>query len=785
MCTAARGSGQRPVAQMARRHFKRERLDADLVVVGGGMAGTCCAITAARAGARVVLLQDRPVLGGNASSEVRVFVIGSAQSAAGNNRWAREGGVVDELLVENTYRNPAGNPVIFDTVLLEKVVEEQDITLLLNTAVLDVEVEDDRLRGVRAFCSQSSTMYEVTSPLFCDASGDGVVGFLAGAEFRMGAESRDEHGEGYAPSEEYGDLLGHSLFFYTKDAGEPVRFVAPSYALDDLATTRVPDHLRTIQKLFRTVHHGCLLNWIEFGGRLDTVHDSERIKWQLWKVAYGVWDHLKNSGEFPEAENLTLEWIGHISGKRESRRFEGLYTLRQSDVIDQAEHDDGVACGGWPIDLHPADGIFSEHPTETLVWPRGVYQVPYRCLVSRDIANLFFAGRLISASHVALASTRVMATCANVGQAVGVAAAICAREGLDPAALLAPDRMLALRRALLRTGQHIPGVRLDDPSDLVQQARVVASSELVLGELPADGPPIALSRSHAQLLPLRAGRLPRVTFTVDVKADTTLRLEARAARRPDGYTPEVLLGEQIVRLAPGAGQRVTFDVDVEIERDCYVFFCVMANEHVAVRASTHRTTGLMAVYHRATQERDERVDRPGIELWNPLGGPSWGTVPEQPHGRNLGVEVDPPLQAFGADSVRNGYGRPTSSPNAWVAAADDAAPSLSLRWERPRRIARVDLTFDPDFDNPLLSVIASHPEPAMPFCVKHYRLLADGRPVAERADNHQARDHHLFEPPLEVSALSLEVLETRDGVPAALFELSCHESSDILVRSGA
>jgi aspartate oxidase len=179
-----------------RRAFHTKKLDADLVVVGGGLAGSCCAITAARAGARVILIQDRPVLGGNSSSEIRLWILGATSHMNSNNRWAREGGIHDELLVENTYRNPEGNPVIFDTILLEKVKAEPNLTLLLNTAMMDcTKSSPDAISGIRAFCSQNSTMYEARAPYFCDASGDGALAFLSGAAFRMGAESTEEFGE--------------------------------------------------------------------------------------------------------------------------------------------------------------------------------------------------------------------------------------------------------------------------------------------------------------------------------------------------------------------------------------------------------------------------------------------------------------------------------------------------------------------------------------------------------------------------------------------------------------
>ena len=189
-------------------------LNSDLVVVGGGMAGTCAAITAARNGIKVILVQDRPVLGGNGSSEVRLWILGATSHMGNNNRWAREGGVIDEILVENLYRNKEGNAIIFDTILLEKVSLEPNITLLLNTMVFDLEKKDDaNISSLKAFCSQNSTEYILSAPLFCDASGDGIVGYKAGASFRMGAENKSEFGEGFTPTEDYGELVGpHHVF---------------------------------------------------------------------------------------------------------------------------------------------------------------------------------------------------------------------------------------------------------------------------------------------------------------------------------------------------------------------------------------------------------------------------------------------------------------------------------------------------------------------------------------------------------------------------------------------
>jgi hypothetical protein len=755
-------------AAVGQRHLKKERLQADLVVVGGGMAGTCCAITAARAGASVVLIQDRPVLGGNASSEVRVKIAGAA---GGANRWAREGGVIDDILIENAHRNPEGNPVLFDHIVLEQAAQEPNITLLLNTAALDVEKPRERIRAVRAFCSQNSTIYDVTAKFVCDASGDGIVAYLAGASFRMGAEARDEFDESFAPTIDYGTLMGDTILLQTKDVGRPVRFVPPSYALEDITVLPKYKMLDTDVDAGRAFHW-----WAEFGGRLDTVHDSEKIKWEIWRLVLGVWNHLKNSGQFPAAESLTLEWLGQIPGKRESRRFEGLYMLNQNDIIDQVEHFDAVAYGGFPIDFHPGDGAYSEWEEDYLgaraYATPGTYQIPFRCLVSRDVPNLFMSGRLISVSHVALGTTRQMATCSLAGQAVGMAAAICASEGIDPTDLLAEQRIEDLQLRLLKSGHHIPGVRLRDPMDLVQNATIAASSELVLTELPADGPPVTLDKSMSQLLPVTAGPLPALTFTVDVRRETTLRLEVKLPRSSKTHLPDVLLAENEIHLVPGSAQRVTIIPDVEIECASYVHYILVANDAVSVKSSSVRVTGLLSVSHFRTVGGDGGIDskldwRPALEYWRP----------DAPGGQNLAISVDPPLVAFGPDLISNGFARPTTNTNAWVAAPEDDVPTITLRWPARQLVRRLDITFDGDFDRYLQST-AVKSEPANPFGVAQYQVVTGEEVAVSVAENCRPRRTHVFDPPLDSEQIKLRILETVGEAPAAVFEIRAYGQNE-------
>lgn len=743
------------------RQLRTERLQCDLAVVGGGLAGVCAAITAARAGVRVVLVQDRPVLGGNASSEVRLWVLGATSHMGNNNRWAREGGVTDEILVENTFRNPEGNPLIFDTILLEKVVREPNITLLLNTAVFEVEKKDaDTISAVRGFCSQNSTMYEVSAPLFCDASGDGVAGFLAGAAFRIGAESRAEFGELWAPEKPCSDLLGHTIYFYSKDAGRPVKFVPPSFALKDI--TKIP-RWRDI----KAGDFGCRFWWFEHGGRGDTIHDTEKIKWELWSVVYGAWNHIKNSGLFPEAATMTLEWVGTIPGKRESRRFEGDYMLTQQDIVGQRHHEDAVSFGGWAMDLHPADGVFSEQPGCTQWHSKGVYEIPYRCLYSRNIRNLFLAGRIISASHIAFGSTRVMATCAHSAQAVGLAAA--------QRKLPAQVDVRQLQQDLLRAGQFIPGISLNDSTDLARAATISASSELKLSELKPNGETMPLNQPWAMMLPVQAGAMPKFVVTLDVSQPTTLRAELRVSSRSVNHTPDMTLKPLALPLNGGKRQMIALDFNAKIDRSRYAFVCLFPDSNVSIHLSDQRVTGVLSVTHNAnkavaksaTQSPPTGIGVDTFEFWTPQ---------RRPRGKNFALQIVPPITVFGATNLTNGIARPTNQPNAWVADFAEASPSVTLRWAVPQTVGRIELSFDADFDHPMESVLMGHPENVMSFCVRRYRILDEtGAVIAQCDDNHQTRNTILLEKPVSTRVLTIQMEQSAGHAPAALFEVRCYE----------
>lgn len=452
-------------------------LRCDVLVAGGGPAGVAAALAAARNGARVVLCQDRSVLGGNASSEVRMHIVGADASGRRGQPLAtetREGGIIEEIRLETAVRNPQRSPSMLDLILYEKCRAEPKLMLLLDTAVTGAEVIGDRVAAAWADRHSTEDRFRIEADVFIDCTGDGRLGVEAGAPFRHGREGKDEYCETMAVDEADGKTLGSTLLFQARKHDRPMPFQAPPWARkfteEDL---KLRPHASA--GVDRGLEYGYW--WAEWGGSLDTIKDNAEIRDELLAIMLGVWDHIKNGGEHG-AENWALEWFGFLPGKRESRRFVGHYVLREQDLIESRSFDDAIAYGGWPIDLHPPDGIDArDEPPARQVQLDYLYDIPLRACVAERPANLMFAGRNISATHVAFGSTRVMATCAVVGQGVGTAAAFAVAEGVAPSELLArPDLITRVQQRLLRDDAYLIGHVNEDPGDVARRARVRASS---------------------------------------------------------------------------------------------------------------------------------------------------------------------------------------------------------------------------------------------------------------------------------------------------------------------
>ena len=475
-------------------NLRFEKKHYDVIVVGGGMAGLCAAIAAARQGVHTALIQARPVLGGNASSEIRIHISGADQSLKQPDY--AEGGLLYELMLENKKNNEQFSYSVWDMVLFEKAKEEKDLEVFFNTVMYDCETKDDRI--VSIYCVQETTemRYQLYAPVFVDATGNGTLGYYAGAEYRKGSEPQSEFGELHAPQQPNNYRMGNSILLKAKDMGHPVKFTPPSFAkklTEEQLAKRIhcvqmrdtincddspnpEEYKRTSMTSSACVDYGYW--WLELcGDGEDIITEYEAIRDDLIAYAYGIWDHIKNNKEGiheHHAENYALEWVGALPGVRESRRLVGDYLLSETDILEHKIFEDAVCYGGWCVDLHAPHGLldFNLLPSDCNFYD-GVYTIPYRSYYSKNIKNLYMAGRDISTTRLGLASTRIIGCCAIGGEAVGIAAALCNKYACDPREL-APH-VKELQQLILKEDGFLPGFKNEDEKDLALKAKITAS----------------------------------------------------------------------------------------------------------------------------------------------------------------------------------------------------------------------------------------------------------------------------------------------------------------------
>lgn len=416
----------------------------DICIIGAGAAGMFAAVAAARNGAKVVVIHDRPVVGGNASSEIRMWIRGAR--GRGNN----ESGLVEELALMNLSRNPTLNFSIWDSVTYEFLKNEPNIELLLNCSCLDATVESGKIISVKGWQTTTQKFHEVKANIFCDCSGDSILAPLTGAEFRMGRESRSEFNEDIAPIVSDNKTMGMSCLMQVKETDREISFTPPDWA--EKFTDETISHRVNINNpnAFKNDNFW----WIELGGDRDSIADTEEIRHELLRITFGVWDYFKNSGKF-DSKNWELDWVGFLPGKRESRRYVGDYILNQNDIRSGGHFDDLIAYGGWTMDDHDPAGFNTQNAPNHFHPAPSPFGIPYRCLYSKNIDNLMFAGRNISCTHTAMSACRVMATCGTLGQAVGTAAALAIKHSTSPRGIYI-DHINELRQTLMQDDAYLP-----------------------------------------------------------------------------------------------------------------------------------------------------------------------------------------------------------------------------------------------------------------------------------------------------------------------------------------
>lgn len=455
------------VKSVAEPNMQTTEIDCDVLVAGGGLAGVCAAIAAARGGAKTYLVQDRSRLGGNCSSEIRMHPLGLKSEKIG---W-REGGILEEIKLENSVRNPQLAWEIWDLVLYDKCVSEKNLTLLLDTSVYLAETSNGKISSVFARSDHSLQIYKFNAKQFIDCTGDARLAMEAGATLMSGREGSGKYGEELADTFELGKHLCASIVFTSRTYDKPMPFKAPSWAKKITA-----EDLKFRNPKASGFDMGYW--FISHGGMSDTVRDTEVIRFELLAILLGVWDYIKNSGLYPETENVALDSVGMLPAKRDSYRILGERVFTYRDIVnDWREMPDQIAVCGWPAEDQPSGGFYARGKKPAIYGGKfDYYNIPFGSLVAKDFSNLMMAGRNMSCSHLAFTSTRIMNTCAIAGQVAGTAAALCANREISPKDILSSAEMLAsFRQQILRDGLSVMNFKNEDPLDLARSAKITAS----------------------------------------------------------------------------------------------------------------------------------------------------------------------------------------------------------------------------------------------------------------------------------------------------------------------
>lgn len=715
----------------------------DTVIAGGGISGVCAAIASAREGAATALVQNRPVLGGNSSSEIRVWTRGSV---GGGTLYAEEMGILGELKLHNLHINPDYNPVLWDEVLLDKVLAEKNITLFLNTNITDVQMQaPGRINAVIANRLGTEEQFKISARMFVDATGDGTVGYFANAGFRIGRESMQEFGESLGVPVSDGYREGSTIMFQSKEEEKAVPFVKPDYAYD------IPHIEAILNRGGRIVNekmNGCDYWWLEYGGQADTILQNQDITFELKKLQMGIWNYIKNSGRF-HAENLTLEWLGNLPGKRESRRFIGNYTLTQNDIETGRQFEDGVCYGGWFMDFHPSAGIYSEKEFCTQI-PVLSYNIPMRCFYTDEIQNLVFSGRNISATHAAFSSTRIMDTCGQIGQVSGTIAAFCAKNDLSPG-IAYEKHLTAVQQILLKNDLTVWGLKNTDPQDRALNAFVSASETRLPENRHADG--LLELDQEAFLAVPKTPDLNFVDVEIECRHSTVLECSIYSSFLPSRRVDQNRVCSFKASVAKGQ-PFLRFDLG-KVPNDSYAKIVIQENPSVSIRTSSLSMTGFLAGHRDSPRYVTPCVTADSTRVYDAL-------------------------------NVTNGYNRMECGVNAWCSGPLQNEQWLQLSWKEETELSQLRLTFNPDLSMEIPSSISKISSEHHGFArrrgapvelVKSFRVLrwADNgwTELAAVSDNYQRLCVVNF-PPVRTSRIKIQFLETCGSPYAEVFEVRAY-----------
>ncbi len=759
-----------PSREISRIHADRARMkgldngvkeggDFDIIVAGGGPAGCPAAIAAARKGAKVLIIQNRPTLGGNGSSEVGITFDGATRP----HIYARESGIPEEIR-----RLRDRDPEYFgdwERALTHLVQAEPNITVLCNNHVYEADMKSDSvIRGVYAMNIRTLEKMHFTGKLFIDCTGDAWLGYYAGAKLRFGREAMWQHNESIAA--EIADTMtmsgciksGNRPFFF--EAGEKVEYHAPEW---------VPVLPKTEKEFGRAIHgSGKTLNWwLETPNTYDDLWDGEITRDELLLIILGYYNHIKNNWCKKErAANYRLRFVSVFNGRRESRRFVGDYIMTQDDATSGRRFEDAVGYSGWPIDLHHTEGIFSGskgplHAAARVPMPT----IPYRSFYSANIENLFCAGRNISVTHVTLGTVRVQNTIAALAQAVGTAAAMCIRLNETPRGIY-QRHMKELQQQLIKDDLFIPGIVNEDEGDPCRNATATASSV-----------------SETEVFVDKHGTISD-TIPLDVARIGNVDINTRAGDIDDLWL--WLQSDNPQPVTVRIGVQVHGDIDTIAQEVQDVFGTavvpamhrgwVKADIHIPVTPNPHVSHGRMRVWIEPAEGISWRqlinlsfYDRCGFREENG----EWKTRNNQ----NFSISVKEPQEILAncaPENVINGISR-IRNPEIyeWVSDPGQSLPQwIQLDFEKATDINRISLAFDTDLTNP--GTCWSCKIPNVPLCVKSYtvEVFTDGKweKIADVTDNFMRKRNHGFECK-NVEKLRVTVRETWGDPSARIMEI--------------
>lgn len=736
---------------------KREiEINADLVVAGGGLPGICTAIQSARMGLKTALINNRPYFGGNSSAELMINIMGASGMQEFNYN-ARETGIIEELFLENMYYNPRHNRYVWDGIILDKLQAEENLMLFPNTCIDAVDMtKEGNIHSLSGLQTTTEKRYVFRAPLFVDDTGDGVVGFLAGAEYRYGREARAEFGERFAPDEADDGVLPSTMVFFAHDTGCPVSYKPPHFAKDytktDVLEYRIipPDNFQQFQWYY------------ELDGRMNQMDEYEEILQHHRELVYGVWDYIKNSGKFA-ADNYEFSYVSPIAGKRESRRLIGDYILTEGDITNQRDFKDTIGHGGWSIDLHALDGFYSKEIINRHIFLKGIYQIPYRCCYSKDVKNLFIEGRCMSVSHVALGTVRTMATLSTVGQANAVAAFLCKKYNVLPKQV-GEEHLDELQNLLMKADQYIVGKKYSDSANLAEMAEISVSSVKPLANLIQERFQ-KLEHNMALSVPMN-GKIYGINFYGKATQDTILRYRIYGADKPENYNPKTELYYEVVPVAQSeVAEKIVIPIGLEVVPGHY-FIELEENPAIELAMSEYSYTGAVTSIKQANSD-PAHVDY------------ATGFVKEYDWVVTRGClcfKVNCENAAFGAENLTNGHTRSYQQSNIWHSDGKDNQ-WIKLSWNEMQSISKIRLFFDSNLNR---YCKASDKDNVDLFyrMVKDYTVYykdeeGNKRLLCEVKNNFQRVNELSFEP-VNTDEIKVEFKETHGQQFFSVYEVRCY-----------